>query len=192
MTHTLQKMGWATVLALGIAAGLGGCNSAPIRFHTLVPPPTDGGREGERIVVENVSVPPQVNRTELVIREDASRLVILESHWWGASLPEEIQSALTAHLDGETSPEPVRVWVTVSRFDAIPGQAAWLDADYRLALYPDSGGETRRLNCRFRARAQAGGDITSLVLAHQENIDALARRIADTASRFKQGQTTCP
>lgn len=192
MTNIPQKLAWSMALLLGIAAGLGGCSSAPIRFHTLVPPPTERPGNDERIVVENVSVPPQVNRTELVIREDASGLVILESDWWGASLPEEMQSALTARLDGKTSPNPARVWVTVTRFDAIPGQAAWLDADYRLALYPSGEGESHRMTCSFRTQSKAGDSTTSLVLAQQDNLDALSGQILNAVAQLKKGQADCP
>ncbi|WP_148863541.1 PqiC family protein [Marinobacter fonticola] len=171
-------------------AFLAGCSSTPIQFHTLMPLPTDTpSDQQEKVVVESVSVPPQVNRTELVVREDASGLLILESEWWGSSLPEEIQSALTARLDGPRTPHPVRAWVTVSRFDTIVGQAAWLEAEFRLSVTQDQNG---RMTCSFRQKSTAGDSVTSLVLAHQDNVETLAQRIAEAARQLKQGQTHCP
>ncbi|BES70601.1 hypothetical protein RE428_16190 [Marinobacter nanhaiticus D15-8W] len=188
-----MKLPWpfTGLLLVGLSLGLVACSSAPIRFHTLVPPPDKSSTAGnrERIVVESVSVPPQVNRTELVVREEASGLVILESDWWGASLPEEIRSALTARLDGPSTQNPTRAWVTITRFDTLPGRGAWLEADYRLNARQSTDTTTI---CRFRHQSNAGDSITSLVLAHQENLDALAQEIAQGASRLEQRQTGCP
>lgn len=183
------------VCLLTLAASLSGCNtSPPIQYHTLVSPPdsTTAGKAMRSIVVEHVTVPPQVDRSELVIREGQSRLMILGADWWGAPLPEEIRSALASQLDqGSTSADPVRVWVDVTRFDAIPSDQAWLDAAIRMV---DRRGpaDAITLTCHVHLHSPTDADVTSVVLAHQTNVQSLASRIRDLADRIDSEQATCP
>ena len=61
------------------------CRSDPIQFHTLTPAQPARGN-GDEIRIEGISVPPQVDRAQIVIRQGNSGLAILETDWWGASL----------------------------------------------------------------------------------------------------------
>ena len=187
------KSGLKGLLSLLLVAALSACSSPQIRIHTLVPPPQVSGIDGDSaaIVVEHVSVPPQLNRTELIIRKGDSQLLILESDWWGAPLPEEIRSALATRLGQTASADYLtRAWVSVTRFDAIPGQSVWLDADYRLAGNPELA--TSGLTCSIRHRNDAGNTMNSMVRAHQLNVEALAEDIIATVRSLNAGSPGCP
>ena len=69
-------------------------------------------------------MPPQVDRPQIVIRQGNSGLAILETEWWGASLADELRSALTDQLSNTSGRGNVSVRIDVQRFDSIPGQYA--------------------------------------------------------------------
>lgn len=181
------------LLTLLLLAALSACSSPQIRIHTLVPPPqvSETNSNRDAIVVEHVSVPPQLNRTELILRKGNNQLLMLESDWWGAPLPDEIRSALATRLGQTVSADYLtRVWVSVTRFDAIPGQSVWLEADYRLTGNPDLA--TSELTCSIRNRNNAGNTVNSMVRAHQLNVEALAEDIIATVRSLNAGSPGCP
>ncbi|MDR6712857.1 putative lipoprotein YmbA [Pseudomonas hunanensis] len=162
-------------IALMTLSILSACRSDPIAFHTLTP--TDVARHavGSEIDIESVSVPPQVDRAQIVIRQGASGLAILETQWWGASLADELRSALAEQLYSADSARRTSVRIIVQRFDSVPGQYALIDAKWRLR----GGGAT--LNCRTVLQTPAGAAIDDVVSAHQGNIKELARQINQAA-----------
>ena len=113
---------------------LAACRSDPIQFHTLTP--TQVGNHSTTTVgviqIETISLPPQVDRAQIVIREGNSTLAILESHWWGATLVEELRSALADQLSNSPVKGKYSVRVDVQRFDSVPGQYALMDVIWRL------------------------------------------------------------
>ena len=84
------KIGLVTACVLLVA-----CRSDPIQFHTLTPTQLSGTARGNGadIQIEGLSVPPQVDRPQIVIRQGNSGLAILETQWWAASLVDELRSA---------------------------------------------------------------------------------------------------
>lgn len=185
----------ATSALLGIVLTFTGCSSSPpVHFHTLVPPADAAEATGEeaRITVENVTVPPQVDRTALVLRSDRSQLQVLESDWWGAPLPQEIQSALTVSLNPPQARDSrIHAWINITRFEAMRNDQAWLEADIRLDNR-DTEAQLKQLNCTTRIRRQAGPTVTDTVLAQQANIATLADRIRAQAKRLLAGDDSCP
>lgn len=156
---------------------LAACRSAPIQYHTLTPtqsPPS--ARTNASILIEQVSVPPQVDRTQIVIREGDSGLAILETQRWGASLSEELRSALLDSLSGSSSERKLSLRVEVQRFDSMPGQYALLDAKWYLRNV-STDNKTTSLNCRTTVQRPTGAAIDELVIAHQNNIKRLAAAI---------------
>ena len=77
-------------------------------------------------------MPPQVDRPQIVIRQGNSGLAILETEWWGASLVDELRSALVDQLVNNNPQRKVSVRLDVQRFDSIPGQYALIDVKWRL------------------------------------------------------------
>lgn len=171
-------------LAVALFISLQGCSSAPIEYHTLVPlqPAQRQGGATMDIRVDRVMVPPQVDRTQIVVRQGSSGLAILETQWWGANLTDEFHNALVNRLPrpgtagaGGTA---LHLYVDVRRFESVPGQYAQTDARWRLR---SRDGEVR-LGCYSSLSTPAGNTVDELVTAHQANIAQLASQI-ETAAR---------
>ncbi|WP_374438979.1 PqiC family protein [Pseudomonas panipatensis] len=180
------------VLALSLLALLCACRSDPIHYHTLVPATADarGAASDLAIQVEQVRVPPQVDRSQIVIRQSNSGLEILETEWWGANLDEEVQSALAEQLSappgaGSNSARKVRLWVEVLRFDSVPGRYALLDVVWRFGAADTKSDRS----CHMTVQTPAGNSIDALVVAHQANLRKLAAAIESTHGSLANG---CP
>jgi uncharacterized lipoprotein YmbA len=168
---------------------LAACRSDPIQFHTLTP--TQVGNHSTTtagvIQIETISLPPQVDRAQIVIREGNSTLAILESHWWGATLVEELRSALADQLSNSPVKGKYSVRVDVQRFDSVPGQYALMDVIWRLrSAEPDNKAQ---VICRSTLQTPSGATVDELVLAQQNNIKRLAALISQAATR---PQASCP
>ena len=161
-------------------ATLSGCSSAPIHYHTLVPikgTAASAANSQYDIVIDRLSMPPQVDRSQMVIRQGSSGLVILETEWWGANLTDEVQNALSNQLPQPASTTSDRtrlhLMLDVQRFDSVPGQYALIEAKWRLRS-KDAG---VRLECYSKLSTPAGNSIDELVIAHQENLMKLTSMI---------------
>ena len=168
---------------------LAACRSDPIQFHTLTP--TQVGNHSTTTVgviqIETISLPPQVDRAQIVIREGNSTLAILESHWWGATLVEELRSALADQLSNSPVKGKYSVRVDVQRFDSVPGQYALMDVIWRLRSAEP--GNKAQVICRSTLQTPSGASVDELVLAQQNNIKRLAALISQAATR---PQASCP
>ena len=73
-------------LALVWLASVGvGCTSAPVRYYTLTPPPDKTLAVSETslaIDVRIVHTPPQLNRSELMVRAGPTEMTLLENERW--------------------------------------------------------------------------------------------------------------
>lgn len=154
------------------------CRSEPIHYHTLTPAQSSGGGggNGPPILIESISVPPQVDRSQIVIRQGNTGLLVLETEWWGASLVDELKIALADQLDSSYSQRAMSLRVDVQRFDSIPGQYARMDVAWRLRFNDDEGRPVSR-SCRTTAQTGAGLTIDELVAAHQNNVKRLVGAI---------------
>ncbi|WP_413704674.1 membrane integrity-associated transporter subunit PqiC [Pseudomonas sp. Pseusp16] len=168
---------------------LAACRSDPIQFHTLTP--TQSGDHSRTTVgviqIETISVPPQVDRAQIVIRQSNSGLAILETQWWGATLVDELRNALADQLSNSPVQGKYSVRVDVQRFDSVPGQYALMDVKWRLRSA--GTGDTERVICRSTLQTPSGASIDDLVLAQQNNVKRLAALISQAATR---PQANCP
>ena len=166
---------------------LGACRSDPIQFHTLTPaqPAPSFHTAPDEILIEGVSVPPQVDRPQLVIRQGDSSLAILETQWWGATLVDELRSALVDQLSTVRAAHKLSLRVDVQRFDSVPGQYALLDARWRLRAREAN----IQLTCRSTLQTAAGGSIDEVVIAQQANVKRLVAMISQAAMSPNAG---CP
>ncbi|TMU83180.1 membrane integrity-associated transporter subunit PqiC [Pseudomonas fluorescens] len=158
---------------------LSACRSDPISFHTLTPVQPGAGHSGADIAIEGITVPPQVDRAQIVIREGNSGLAILETEWWGASLADELRSALVDQLSNAAGQQRMSVRVDVQRFDSIPGQYGLIDVKWRLR--PLGATESTLLTCRSVMQTPSGPSIDELVAAQQNNVKRLAALITQAA-----------
>ena len=165
------------------------CRSDPIKFHTLVP--TQPGNPSKSAVadiqIEAISVPPQVDRPQIVIRQGNSGMAILETEWWGASLVDELRSALVDQMINANPRRNVSVRIEVQRFDSIPGQYALIDVKWRLRNLGE--GDAGLLTCRNTLQTPSGASIDELVAAQQNNVKRLAALISQAAGGTQKG---CP
>lgn len=176
--HRLRNLCVASVFI-----GLCSCSSAPNNYHTLVPAqPAQAG--AQNIQVTRVSLPPQVDRPQIVVRQGNSGLAILETEWWGANLVDEFKSALQDQLGGLGAGPKTLLRVDVQRFDTVPGQYSSLEALWRLKRPNEA-----EITCRTAVQTPADDSITNLVNAHQANLRKLAQvvRMASVP-----GRSGCP
>lgn len=160
---------------------LGACRSEPVRFHTLLPAHSgEFHSSGAEIRIETLSVPPQVDRQQIVVRQSQSSLAVLESQWWGASLLDEIRSALADQLSSGAG-RKMSVRLDVQRFDSVPGQYALIDVKWRLRDLEAT--DKARITCRSISKTPAGPSIDDVVIAHQNNLRLLAADISQTAGK---------
>lgn len=165
------------------------CRSDPIQFHTLIPAQLGNQSRGgvAEIQIESLSVPPQVDRPQIVIRQGNSGLAILETEWWAASLVDELRSALVDQLLNNNPQRKLSVRLDVQRFDSVPGQYALIDVKWRLRSSGES--DTTLVTCRSTLQTPSGPSIDELVVAHQNNVKRLAAAISQAAGGTSKG---CP
>jgi len=168
---------------------LAACRSDPIQFHTLTPAQLSGTTRGNggEIQIESLSVPPQVDRPQIVIRQGNSGLAILETQWWAASLVDELRSALVDQLANSSPQRRVSVRLDVQRFDSIPGQYGLIDVKWRLRNPGER--DNALITCRSTLQTPSGPSIDDLVVAQQNNVKRLAALISQAATT---GQRGCP
>lgn len=181
----------ASLLSLAaLVTSLAGCSSAPIHYHTLVP--IDGAAKSAPsspydVVIDRVTMPPQVDRAQMVIREGNSGLVILETEWWGANLTDELQNALENQLPQASESGPssgsarkkLHLTLDVQRFDTVAGQYALIEATWRLRAR-EAG---IQMTCHSKLNTPADNSIDALVRAHQDNVTKLASSIVAAGTR---------
>jgi uncharacterized lipoprotein YmbA len=189
MTTGATFMAFSLKITLFAALSLlAACRSDPIQFHTLTPAQLTGtSRNGAQIEIELLSVPPQVDRPQIVVRQGNTGMAILETDWWGASLVDELRSALLDQMINNNPQRKLSVRLEVQRFDSIPGQYGLLDVRWRLRS--SNGHEDVIGNCRSTLRTPSGPSIEELVAAQQNNVRRLAALISQAAAGTQKG---CP
>ena len=182
---------WLRALVLAALAA-GGCSTpAPApRFHTLLPAPDAApatpvaatpGWDGL-----TVTVPPQVDRPQWVVRSADGALAVLDDERWAAPLAEEIAAALSDRLRRAApatslpaGAKPWRIAVDIQRFESVPQGQARVDADWSLR---SAEGAATGWRCRGAFERPAGPSYVSLAQAHRDALaqlgDAIARGLA--------------
>ena len=173
------------ITLIAALAVLAACRSDPIQFHTLTPAQlsTHSGTTTD-IRIESLVVPPQVDRPQIVVREGNTGMAILETQWWGASLVDELRSALADQMVNSNPQRKLSVRLEVQRFDSIPGQYGLIDVKWRLR-----NGEEILMTCHSTLQTPSGPSIDELVAAQQTNVKRLAALISQGASGTR---SSCP
>ena len=174
------------ILILPLLALLGmltACRSDPVHYHTLTPlqaGPARAVQTSGNLTMERLTVPPQVDRTQLVVRQGSNGLAILETDWWGASLSDELQSALVDQLNHRQFSNKASLRVQIQRFDLVPGRYALLEAKWRLrTALPER--DLQEVHCQSILQAGAGATVEDLVTAQQSNLKKLADMISESS-----------
>lgn len=170
-------------VAAAAAMLLGGCFGAlpAMRQHTLLA--ADGAPVAgtvPRVAVDVVSVPPAVDRRQLVLAPAPGETLIDDANGWASPLRQEIARALAARwAPGGTTPD-YRITVAITRFDSMPRQGVRLAAEW--TLRGSDGTLLRQGNSSHRAPAATtdlpAGEAAALVAAHRTALAALADELA--------------
>ncbi|MCF5722793.1 PqiC family protein [Pseudomonas syringae] len=187
-----------------LIAGLTGCASTPIHYHTLVSPASVTSAHLPLapflIDVMAVGVPVQIDQPQWVVRLGENSIGVLEGERWGAPLSEELRSALSAELthrlgtqdiSGLTPPsdKPVlRIKVQVRRFDNWPGRQVELYANWSLSFA--EGTAPAHLIGQGQFREDAPGDYAHLARAQQRTVAALGEQVAKDVRRWSLSRST--
>ena len=194
MTSCFARLPRAAVLAG--AALLGACaSSAAVRYHSLFGAAADAAASAPAaflIDVRPVTIPAQVDRPQLVVR-DGGGLLPLEQERWIAPLADEARAALSADLsralattDVAGQPRPagakvLEVKVDLRRFESAPGAYAAVDAVWSVSA-AEAGRQS--LVCSSRVRENVGPGYDELVQGHRRALAAIAGRIASAARAY--------
>ena len=190
----MNLLRWSSLLALlfWLVAATGCARSPKVTFYTLEPaagtPPAASGPVQSTIAVGAITLPEVVDRQQLVVRGDGSRVVILEMHRWGGPLKSEIPRLLAENLrrllgTDRVSADPqnagrdadIRVLVDIQRFEAIPGESVTVDAFWTIRSTAGGASKTGRSLVREPVR---GTGYDAIVAAYSRALGVVSTDIA--------------
>jgi uncharacterized lipoprotein YmbA len=181
----------ASMLVLGFAATLAACTSTPTRFYTLAavaPPSAAASPAPISISVGPISIPPLVDRPEIVVFTGPNEVRLAEAHQWAAPLASQLSRAVaqnlvvllgtpTVTLFPQTSAADAqfRAAVEVQRFESRAGEVAVLDAVWTVRRIHDGTSRTGRTTVREPVE---GPGYEALAAAHSRGVARLSGDIA--------------
>ena len=176
-------------LAWLVSVGVG-CTSAPVRYYTLTPPPDKTLPASETTLAIDVRVvhtPPQLNRTELMVRTGPTEVTLLENERWASPVNDEIKDAVRLELQRRlgrvTGLHPgftkLTLDIDVRHFEAELGRYALLEASWSATLSATGqrSNGVRATTCTFQADEKIHTGYTGIVEGYQREIAALADTI---------------
>jgi hypothetical protein len=181
----------AALAMLGLAAILVACSSTPTRFYTLdgVATASPAPRPSPlSISVGPVSIPPIVDRPEIVVATGPNEVRLAETHQWAAPLASQLSRAVARNLvtllgtpgvtlfpQTSAAGAQFRAEVEVQRFESRAGDAAILDAVWTVRRVQDGEARTGRTTVREPVQ---DASYEALAAGHSR---AVARLSADMA-----------
>ena len=185
--------------ALLVSVGVG-CTSAPVRYYTLTPPldkTLPALETALAIDVRVVNTPPQLNRSELMVRTGSTEVTLLENERWASPVKDEIKDALRLELQRRlgrmtvSGPTVTRLTLDldVQHLEAELGRYALLEASWSATL----SGTGRRSNgvrattCTFQADEKIDTGYAGLVEGYQREIAGLAEAIVAVLANRANG-----
>lgn len=186
---------------LAMAALLAGCATPPrVHYYTLLPPAAATAGSASKaatskyaISVQQVSLPEQVNRPQIVIgSSDTTQVTPLNESLWVSPLDDQLRRALSADLSSrlgvldiaaDTAPSSLPVWevfVAIQRFDAIFGKKTILDATWRLV--PQHMRARQPAICRAEITVPVDAGVPALVAGQRTAVRTLSSLIAGQIS----------
>ncbi len=192
-----NRLSGLTILGLiGLSLTVGCAPTAPLNHYTLSNLAVQGQRavEASRSFPQSISLGPLtlaeiVDRPELVVRANAHRVVISETHRWAGPLKTEIARVLADSLAHLLDSRPVllypqrgaeqadvRVLVDVQRFESILGKAAMVDAIWTIH-WKNGTQETHHAHVQ---ETVADESYDALVAAHNRALLTISQGIAST------------
>jgi uncharacterized protein len=183
------------IVSLGV-----GCTSAPVRYYTLTAPPEKtlpASERGIAIDVRVVHAPPQLSRSELMVRSGPTEVTLLENERWASPVKDEIKDALRLELQRrlgrKTGLDPALTRLTldvdVQQLEAELGQYALLKASWKATLSTAESPSTavRPTSCTFQAEEAIRHGYAGIVEGYQREIAALADAIVAVLANAPSG-----
>jgi uncharacterized lipoprotein YmbA len=185
----------AWLVSVGVA-----CTSAPVHYYTLTPTPDKSLPASEAILaidVRLVHTPPQLNRSELMVRTGPTEVTLLENERWASPVNDEIKDAvrleLQRRLDRMTGLRPAFTKLTldidVRHLEAELGRYALLEASWSATLSATGqrSNGARATTCTFQADEKIHTGYAGIVEGYQHEIAALAEAIVAVLSSPASG-----
>lgn len=183
---------------------LAACASAPPTvFHTLLATParTAAGTAAADFAIElmPVTVPPQVDVPQLLVRRGPGELALVESRQWAAPLHRELRTALSEQLSAALGvadvhrlarPEDLplyRIRINVSRFEAWPAQQTVLAATWSVNQVAGAG-DGPVLTCSVQFVEPIGAGYDEIVAGYQRAVQKLGAQIAGGVRDLRAGR----
>lgn len=182
-------------LFVPVALAVAGCASAPINYYYLEPLSSDEVSPSDyvaRLAIEEVRLPPYLDRFSIVTKEEGNSLKVSDVDQWAEPLDDGFERVIRSdlsHLLAEnkmvvvpadfTSAE-AEVSVYISRFEVDAAGTAVLEAQWRILRTGDD------LEILFRRsehrQAVAGEGYPAITVALNETLHGLSRDIARGAN----------
>jgi uncharacterized lipoprotein YmbA len=200
----MKLLRFETAAVALLCAACAACASAPMRYYTLVaspdgaappsaPPPSAPPVQFE---LARVGVPAQVDLPQLVVREGAQRVALLDGDRWAAPLGDEARAALAADLARDLPGQDVtglaaggkdvlRIKVDLRGFDSFPGSHVFVEAAW--TVRGSHGGSKATTACTTSISEPVGPGLDALVVGHQRALARLAATIAAAAQAMASG-----
>ena len=186
-------------LAWLVSVGVG-CTSAPVRYYTLTPPPDKTLPASEPILAIDVRVvhpPPQLNRSELMVRTGPTEVTLLENERWASPVNDEIKDALRLELQRRLDRRPklrpaftkLTLDIDLQHFEAELGKYALLELSWTATLSGTGPPSTsaRATTCTFLADEKIHAGYAGMVDGYQREIAALAEAIVAVLTSSANG-----
>ena len=169
---------------------LWGCSAAPSRFYTLsaTARASPGGTSPYAVSVGPVTIPPAVDRPQIVSRIGPNQVRIDEFNRWASPLKADIARIVAENLSGQlgsarfpTFPQAAadeaayRVTIDVLSLESVPGKSAAIDALWTVRRIEDGRVRSGRTSWKEPA-VDPGYD--ALVAAHSRALERLSEDIA--------------
>jgi uncharacterized lipoprotein YmbA len=166
------------------------CTIRADRFYALTPlPDTARGAAGtlSTHVILTVTIPPVVDRRELVLNDSNGRVLILEHERWAAPFAEQVSDALGRDIEqrrsdvvvadrgfGRAGASPVTIRVDLVRMSAQRNGRATLEAHWRIA---DPAAKTDEIGGDAFSAPIEGSEYSAVAQAFSACLAALADRL---------------
>jgi len=185
MSGRCLRFALACLVSLGV-----GCTSAPVRYYTLIPPPDQALPASAATLAVDVRVvhtPPQLKRSELMVRTGPAEMTLVENERWASPVSDEIKDAVRVELQrrlGRMSglrPDFTKLTldIDVQHLEAELGRYALLEASWRATLSSTGGrsNSAQATTCTFRAEEKIRAGYAGIVEGYQREVAALAAAI---------------
>ncbi|MCA1324707.1 membrane integrity-associated transporter subunit PqiC [Herbaspirillum sp. alder98] len=197
-----------SIISAALAAmALSACSSTPpTQFYTLATSPaaavSTAGNATQPVFIEvlPVAVPERLARPQIVVRNDATRVDVLETERWSSPFNNELRDALAngvsrrlGAIDVSRSGRPAdgvsyRIAVELRDLDAVRNGQVQAAFGWTITRSDDRKTAVCRLSV---AEAVGGGAVADVVTAMQKVADRAAEVIAANVRGLQAGQGQC-